>query len=679
MSREQRSALDGAAPRRLSGLPRRIYLTYRYRGIRQLLYRTVVFPLRLTPLDRVLALGDAPGGGTVEAIRWYRTHGRPVTIVIPSYRDAPLVRRLISAIARTTPRDRVRIVVADDASGPEHVAALRSIGGIEVIEGQRNAGFSANVNRGLRAAAGDSDVVLLNSDVVPRRGWLAALQRAATARPEIGIATAKLLYPTNRIQYAGTIRNPRAPEWFDHRYRGKPADWGPANVPGPTLAATGACMYLRRDALERIGLFDERYPMGYEDVDYGLRAWEAGLEVAYVPAACLHHLESATRGTVQGERELESQRVFWQRWSPFFAPRPVSGPDGRLRIVYVTESTIVGGGHRVVFEHLNGLHDRGHDAQLWTLTPAPDWFELRCPVRTFEGYEELVRALAPLAAIKVATWWRTAAPVWRASVVHGAPAYFVQDIETSYYRDSPTARYAVLDSYRPEFSYLTTSSWNRDRLGQLALESELVSPGVDHGTFRPLAGERRRTDMVLALGRSEPIKNLSLTLAAWRALPAPRPELVLFGSEPELATEPGVRYVPNPTDAQVNELLNATTVFLQTSEHEGFCLPILEAMATGAPVVCTDAGGNRDFCVDGDNCAMPAAEVDSVAAALGRLLSSAPLRERLGQGGIETAARYGWEPRLDAVDRFMRELATRPYTAAAPRATGPRPPSARSG
>jgi len=655
VSREQRSALDGAAARRLSGFPRRIYLTYRYRGIRQLLYRTVVFPLRLTPLDRILGLGDDPGHGTVEALRWYRAHGRPVTIVIPSYRDAPLVRRLVAALRRTTPRDRVRIIVADDGSGPEHVAALHSIGGIEVIEGQRNAGFSANVNRGLRAA-GDTDVVLLNSDVVPRRGWLAALQHAATARPEIGIAAAKLLYPTNRIQYAGTIRNPRAPDWFDHRYRGKPADWGPANVPGPTLAATGACMYLRRRALERIGLFDERYPMGYEDVDYGLRAWEAGMEVVYVPAARLHHLESATRGTVQGERELQSQRVFWQRWGPFFGPRQVRAADGRLRIVYVTESTIVGGGHRVVFEHLNGLHDRGHDAQLWTLTGAPDWCELRCPVRTFGDYEQLVRALAPLPAIKVATWWRTAAPVWRASVVHGAPAYFVQDIETSYYRDSPAARYAVLDSYRPEFSYLTTSSWNRDRLGELALCSELVSPGIDRRTFRPLAGQRRRTDMVLALGRSLPIKNLSLTLAAWRALPAPRPELVLFGSEPELATEPGIRYVRNPTDAQVNELLNAATVFLQTSEHEGFCLPILEAMATGAAVVCTDAGGNRDFCVDGENCEMPAADVDSVAAALRRLLSDPALRDRLGRAGIDTAARYRWEPALDALERFISSL-----------------------
>ena len=131
----------------------------------------------------------------------------------------------------------------------------------------------------------------------PLRDWLACLQHATSVDRRAGVAGAKLLYPDNRIQYAGTIRNAQAPEWFDHRYRGKPADWGPADVPGPTLAATGACMYIRRDALDAIGLLDEAYGMGYEDVDYGLRAWQAGYEVAYVPSSRLYHHESATRGT----------------------------------------------------------------------------------------------------------------------------------------------------------------------------------------------------------------------------------------------------------------------------------------------------------------------------------------------------------------------------------------------
>ncbi len=163
--------------------------------------------------------------------------------------------------------------------------------------------------------------------------------------------------------------------------------------------------------------------------------------------------------------------------------------------------------------------------------------------------------------------------------------------------------------------------------------------------------------MVLALGRSNPLKNLPLTLAAWRRLPEPRPELCLFGTEPELAREPGVRYVTAPSDEEVNELLNRATVFLQTSSHEGFCLPILESMATGGAVVCTDAHGNRDFCADGENCLMPASNPAAVAAALARLLGDPATRSRLGEAGLATAARYGWPERIEALERFFYEIA----------------------
>jgi glycosyltransferase involved in cell wall biosynthesis len=166
----------------------------------------------------------------------------------------------------------------------------------------------------------------------------------------------------------------------------------------------------------------------------------------------------------------------------------------------------------------------------------------------------------------------------------------------------------------------------------------------------------------LALGRSNPLKNLPLTIAGWMGLQkrAELPqgaELCLFGIEPELAGEEGIRYVTSPDDAQVNELFNQATVFLQTSTHEGFALPPLEAMATGAAVVCTDAHGNRDFCVDGQNCLMPEQNPAAVTEALARLLGDAALRERLGRAGIETARGYAWERRIDALETFLEALA----------------------
>ena len=652
------SAVDGRPRRRFTNLVRRIHLTYKYHGLHAVLFRILTFPLRFTPLAKFLPVGPELRHDRKGAMRWYRANGVPVTVVIPSYRDADNVAALVKSIRRTTDRDRVRIVVSDDASGAEHLERLRRIKGIHVVEGEHNAGFAANVNRGVDAADPQYDIVILNSDVLAQRGWLASLQHAASRDDRIGIVGGKLIYPDGRIQFAGTVRHPTHPEWFDHRYRFRQDRWGPANVTQSVLAVTGACMYIKREVIDRIGRFDEDYPMAYEDVDFCLRAWHAGYRVIYAPVARLQHLESITRGTEVGERERRSQRVFWERWGDFFDARDVRTPEGALRVIYVTEDTGVGGGHRDIFEHLNRLVERGHEAELWTLGAEPDWFDLQAPVRRFENYGALTHALAPVEAIKIATWWATAASVWEASVLHGIPVYFVQDIETSYYPDSERLRYDVLASYRHEYRFMTISSWNRDRLRELGLDATLIPPGIDLDNFRPLADVDRRQGLVLALGRSQPLKNLPLTLDAWRSVD-PRPELCLFGIEPSLAAgEPRIRYVSSPSDAEVNRLFNEATVFVQTSTHEGFCLPALEAMSTGAAVVCTDAHGNRDFCVDGNNCLMPASDRASVAEAVERLLGDPALRERLGRAGIETAADYAWSKRIDALERFFNEIAT---------------------
>ena len=214
-------------------------------------------------------------------------------------------------------------------------------------------------------------------------------------------------------------------------------------MPGDALAVTGACMYLKRDALDALGVLDEGYPMAYEDVDYCLRAWEAGIagRLSSRPP-CSPTSSRVTRGTEVGERELASQRRFWERWGDWFDERDVRTSDGapadRLR----------DRGHRRRRRpprHLRAPQPPGRARprrELYTLDGPPDWFQLEVPVRTFEDYDELAAALAPVEAIKVATWWNTAPWVWRASVTRGIPVYFVQDIETSYYPGDPREQHA---------------------------------------------------------------------------------------------------------------------------------------------------------------------------------------------------------------------------------------------
>jgi glycosyltransferase involved in cell wall biosynthesis len=650
----------------LNDLPRRAYLTIKHHGWSEFLARLVVAPLRLFGDERrardLLRLWSYHR----RARSWYRREGRPVTIVMPTYGDPSTTIDAVGRLRRTIDGSRTRIVVVDDGSDAHHQAALRGLEGVQLELSSANRGYAAAVNRGLRQAGPDHDVVVLNNDVIPHRSWLQSLQFVAYDEARTGVVGPMLLYPDGRIQAAGAHRNLGAPEWFDHRYRFKRPDYGPANVPAPSLAVTGAAMYLRRALVDELGDFDERFPMAFEDVDYCIRAWEAGWQVRYEPGSRLTHVESPTRGTAVGERERRSQQHFWQKWGDWFDRRPVETKDGKLRVVYVTQDTGVGGGHRDVFEHLNRLRARGHDVELYSLAGAPDWFPLETPVRSFESYEELAEALAREEAVKVATWWETAPWVWRASVTKGIPVYFVQDIETSYYPGDPLAQSRVLASYREEFRFMTISDSNSRQLRDLGLSTELIPPGIDLDNFRPV--DRPRQDaVVLAIGRSLPLKNLPLTIDAWRRL-SPQPDLWLFGVEPDLGPKYGVRYFERPSDERVNELLNEATVFVQTSIHEGFCLPLLEAMAAGTPVVSTDAHGNRDFCRHGENCLIAEPDPESVSAALGRVLQDAALRDRLVAGGLKTAAGYAWERRIDQIERFLLEAAARaPQLSAAPR------------
>ncbi|MHB8923042.1 MAG: glycosyltransferase, partial [Thermoleophilia bacterium] len=384
--------------------------------------------------------------------QWYRNNRKKVTIVIPSYNDHQLLAKCLASIRKTTDDAWVNVVVVDDASTDQaHLDFLRSIDrpNVEVIFQEQNGGFARTVNAGLMSVP-QGDVIVLNSDIVAQKLWLQSLQFAAYQDDRVGIVGPKLLYPDGTIQYAGSHRNTGSPDWFDHYYRFQQTGFPPANIPNYVIGITGACMYIKRDVIRDVGYLDEKFPMAFEDMDYSLRAWNGGYRSYYFPAATLTHHESATRTKNQGDRELESLRYFWEKWGDWFDGRNVYDADGNLRVIYVLQATGIGGGHRLVFEQLNRLQEIGVAVELYALEEQPEWFPLQVQVRTFEDYEQLIAALEQEEAIKVATWWETAQPVWLASVNKGIPVYYVQDIEASYYPDDEQMQATVLSRYRKE-------------------------------------------------------------------------------------------------------------------------------------------------------------------------------------------------------------------------------------
>src|SRR3954453_1923839 len=104
------------ARRLFANLPKRAYLTLRYHGVRETLWRVLTFPLRLTPLGHRLGLAPRLSDPSAPARRWYAEHGRPVAVVIPTYGSPHVLVRALRSIRRTTTPALVRIIVCDDGS-----------------------------------------------------------------------------------------------------------------------------------------------------------------------------------------------------------------------------------------------------------------------------------------------------------------------------------------------------------------------------------------------------------------------------------------------------------------------------------------------------------------------------------------------------------------------------------
>lgn len=598
---------------------------------------------------------------------WYQSHGKPVVIVIPSYNDYPLLKECLESIAETVRKKFYRVIVVDDYCQESSRTQLKSLASenVEIIYREENGGFAKAVNTGFRMAHKKYpswDLVLLNSDTVAHKDWLASLQHGAYEfNKKVGIVGPKLLYPDGRIQSSGSHRNTELPEWFDHYYRFQPSDYGPANVPQFCIGVTGACWYIKASTMRKIGLLDEKFPFAFEDMDYCLRAWDKDIRVLYYPAATLTHIESASRGKDRPmtEREKESVRYFWEKWGDWFDKRKVTNDEGKIRIIYILQTTGISGGIKIVFQHINRLKAKGYAVELWALDKHPTWTQLDVATRSFKNYQHLMKALEHEDAIKVATWWETALPVWLSSVKHGIPAFIVQEIESSFYPGQPEIQKSVVSCYRKEFNNVTSAEFTLDEIQSLGLTAELIPCGYEDGIYRQIIDVKRDNSTLLALGRSFFQKNFKLTFEAWMSLGKEQPHMLLFGAEPEISKwAKNIEYINKPKDEVVNELYNRATVFTQTSYHEGFCLPILEAMAAGCPVICTDSHGNRGFCHDGKNCIMVGTDdVAGLAAAIKRVVGDKVLQQKLREAGLKTAKDYTWDKVATKLDKYYEVLA----------------------
>lgn len=245
------------------------------------------------------------------------------SVIIPTYgiKGISMVDNLLDSISRFDNPSLDEIIISDDVSSTYTINALCAL-----IDKYENIfkkiipvfnpsyhSFSKTVNSGMKISNFNNAVLILNNDMLALTGF-EAFPDFMKQNGKIGIIGAKLLYPNMTIQHAGMVRM-RLLKHFRHIYKYRNYNHSPTNVSKRYISVTGACFYINRELINKIGFLDERYILSYEDVDYCVQAQANGYDVWYIPDVMMIHYESATR---TDPYKGQNRSLLWKKWDNIY-------------------------------------------------------------------------------------------------------------------------------------------------------------------------------------------------------------------------------------------------------------------------------------------------------------------------------------------------------------------------
>lgn len=223
-----------------------------------------------------------------------------LSIVIVNYHSGRLAKACVESIRRSAPQAKYEVLVVDNASPDDSQELLATeVPGIRFFPQSENLGYARGVNVGIGAARGEF-ILILNPDIVVLEGAIDRLVNFARAHPRAAVLAGQLVNPNGSIQDScfrfyspWTILARRTLLGLlpaGRRHLDKVLLRGVNRaVPFPVDWVLGACMLVRRSAMDVVGPMDGRYFLYFEDMDWCRRFWQRGFEVWYVPEAQFAH------------------------------------------------------------------------------------------------------------------------------------------------------------------------------------------------------------------------------------------------------------------------------------------------------------------------------------------------------------------------------------------------------
>ncbi|WP_461476546.1 glycosyltransferase family 2 protein [Microbacterium sp. HJ5] len=290
-----------------------------------------------------------------------------VCVIVVTYRSATHIDRLIGSLRQESGDHRLRVIVADNASPDDTIAAARAHSDVVTLQTGGNLGYAGGINVAMRAV-GDADAILvLNPDLVIGAGAITAM-RERLGQQDVGIVVPTILDGGDRrtvsLRREPSVLRSFGDAVFGGRFRRRPAALAEVVLSPREYRtahridwATGAALLISRGAADAVGDWDERYFLYSEETDYFRRAREAGYATWFEPSAVVRHSEGGSGASVELDRLLAVNRI------RYFESH--HGPVGTALFHGVA-----------VLNHFVRSRDAGHRAILSTIVSPKSWSTL---------------------------------------------------------------------------------------------------------------------------------------------------------------------------------------------------------------------------------------------------------------------------------------------------------------
>ncbi len=237
---------------------------------------------------------------------------KKVFVVILNFNGFEDTIACVKSLQKMEKNETLEIVVIDNASNNESVEEInKALSGIVFLRNKENLGFSGGCNVGMRYAMdnGADFIMLLNNDTLVDKNLLDNLLNTFGQSENIGGVVPKIYFAKGHEFHKDKYKKNELGKviW----YAGGKMDWknligenigvdqvdhGQFDVEAETELATGCCFLIKTEALKKVGVFDERYYLYYEDADLTQRMKKAGMRVVYNPKGIVWHLNAGSGG-----------------------------------------------------------------------------------------------------------------------------------------------------------------------------------------------------------------------------------------------------------------------------------------------------------------------------------------------------------------------------------------------